>query len=65
MSILPQIIFAIVLFIGIGYFANNVRKIARNIKLGRDVDTSDNRPQRWKNMAKIAKPYHFYKNKCF
>ena len=54
MSILPQIIFAIVLFIGIGYFANNVRKIARNIKLGRDVDTSDNRPQRWKNMAKIA-----------
>jgi len=54
MEYLPQIIFAIVLIIGIGYFANNVRKLARNIKLGRDVDTSDNEPQRWKNMAKIA-----------
>ncbi|MFT4611407.1 MAG: heterodisulfide reductase subunit C [Glaciecola sp.] len=54
MSILPQVIFAIVLFIGIGYFANNVRKLVRNIKLGRDVDTSDNTSQRWKNMAKIA-----------
>ncbi|MFT7052385.1 MAG: heterodisulfide reductase subunit C, partial [Psychroserpens sp.] len=54
MSILPQVIFAIVFFIGIGYFANSVRKIARNIKLGQDVDTSDNKPQRWKNMARIA-----------
>ncbi|WP_028870822.1 4Fe-4S dicluster domain-containing protein [Psychroserpens burtonensis] len=54
MSILPQVIFAIVFFIGIGYFANSVIKIARNIKLGQDVDTSDNKPQRWKNMARIA-----------
>jgi heterodisulfide reductase subunit C len=54
MEYLPQIIFAILLLIGIGYFANNVRKLARNIKLGRDVDTSDDKPQRWKNMARIA-----------
>jgi heterodisulfide reductase subunit C len=54
MDILPQIIFAIVFLVGIGFFANNIRKIARNIKLGRDVDTSDNKPQRWKNMARIA-----------
>ncbi|WP_040279108.1 4Fe-4S dicluster domain-containing protein [Psychroserpens damuponensis] len=54
MGILPQIIFAIALFIGLGYFANNVRKLRRNIKLGQDVDTSDDKPQRWKNMAKIA-----------
>lgn len=54
MDILPQIIFAIVFLVGIGFFTNNIRKIARNIKLGRDVDTSDNKPQRWKNMARIA-----------
>jgi ferredoxin len=54
MGVLPQILFAIILFIGIGYFANNVRKLARNIKLGQDVDTSDDKPQRWKNMARIA-----------
>ena len=54
MDILPQIIFAIVFLVGIGFFANNIRKIARNIKLGSDVDTSDNKPQRWKNMARIA-----------
>jgi heterodisulfide reductase subunit C len=54
MEYIPQILFAIILCIGIGYFANNVRKLARNIKLGKDVDTSDNKPQRWKNMARIA-----------
>ncbi|WP_204345055.1 4Fe-4S dicluster domain-containing protein [Psychroserpens algicola] len=54
MSFLPQLIFAIALVIGIGYFANNVRKLMRNIKLGRDVDINDNKPQRWKNMAMIA-----------
>ncbi|MFT5847478.1 MAG: heterodisulfide reductase subunit C [Psychroserpens sp.] len=54
MGVLPQIIFAIILIIGIGYFANNVRKLARNIKLGHDVDTSDNKSQRWKNMAMIG-----------
>ncbi|WP_047546471.1 4Fe-4S dicluster domain-containing protein [Psychroserpens sp. Hel_I_66] len=54
MSFLPQIIFAIALVIGIGYFANNVRKLWRNIKLGRDVDVSDDKPQRWRNMARIA-----------
>ena len=54
MEYLPNILFAIVLVLGIGYFANNVRKLVRNIKLGKDVDVSDNKPQRWKNMAYIA-----------
>lgn len=51
---LPQILFAIVLIVGIGFFAKNVKKLSRNIKLGKDVDTSDHKPQRWKNMARIA-----------
>ena len=54
MEYLPNIIFAIILTIGIGYFANNVKKLFRNIKLGRDVDVSDDKPQRWKNMSMIA-----------
>lgn len=54
MSILPNILFAIVLIIGIGYFARNVKKLIRNIKLGQDVDRSDNPSARWKNMAMIA-----------
>ena len=54
MEYLPNILFAILLLIGIGYFAFNIRKIIRNIKLGRDVDRSDRKPERWKHMAKIA-----------
>ena len=54
MEYLPNILFAVVLLIGIGFFTLNVKKLARNIKLGKDVDVSDDKSQRWKNMAKIA-----------
>lgn len=36
------------------FFIRNVRKLIRNIRLGKSEDTSDNRPQRWKNMFRIA-----------
>ena len=54
MSFIPNILFALVLLTGIGYFARNVKKLRRNIKLGQDIDVSDNKSQRWKNMAMIA-----------
>ena len=54
MAYLPNILFAIALVIGIGYFVKNVRKLIRNIKLGKDIDVSDNKPQRLKNMINIA-----------
>ncbi len=54
MAYLPQIIFGIVLVFGIGFFAKNVKRLSRNIKLGKDVDVSDNTQQRWKNMIRIA-----------
>ncbi len=54
MEYIPNILFAIVLILGIGYFVKNVKKLSRNIKLGKDLDASDNKPQRWKNMAYIA-----------
>ena len=54
MSFLPNIIFAIVLIIGVGFFVKNVKKIIRNIKLGQKVNRTDNASARWKNMALIA-----------
>lgn len=54
MEYLPNIFFTIALVIGIGFFSRNIKRLTRNIKLGKDVDVSDNRPQRWKNMVRIA-----------
>ena len=54
MQYLPNILFLIALVLGVGFFIKNVRKLTRNINLGRDVDRSDNKPKRWRNMAKIA-----------
>ncbi|MEQ9581701.1 MAG: Fe-S oxidoreductase, partial [Arenibacter sp.] len=54
MDYIPNIIFAIILFAGIGFFAKNIKKLSRNIKLGRAVDTSDNKSQRRNNMFRIA-----------
>jgi heterodisulfide reductase subunit C len=54
MQYLPNIIFALILVAGIGFFAKNIQKLFRNIRLGKSVDRSDNNSKRWKNMAKIA-----------
>jgi len=54
MDYLPNILFAIILIAGIGFFTKNVKKLIRNIKLGKDVNVSDNKAQRWKNMTMIA-----------
>ncbi|GAA4934765.1 (Fe-S)-binding protein [Algibacter agarivorans] len=54
MEYLPNILFAIILIAGIGFFSKNVKKLIRNIKLGQVIDVSDNTSQRWKNMAMIA-----------
>ncbi|WP_178988837.1 (Fe-S)-binding protein [Winogradskyella schleiferi] len=54
MEYLPNIIFAIFLIAGIGYFAKNVKKLIRNIKLGHKVDASDHTSERWKNVVNIA-----------
>ncbi|MEN8886745.1 MAG: (Fe-S)-binding protein [Winogradskyella sp.] len=54
MEYIPNIIFAIVLIAGIGYFARNVKKLIRNIKLGQEVDATDNKSERWTNVVRIA-----------
>ncbi|WP_299164512.1 (Fe-S)-binding protein [uncultured Eudoraea sp.] len=54
MQYLPNIIFLIILITGIGYFSKNVKKLIRNINLGRGEMPADEKPERFKNMARIA-----------
>ena len=54
MSYLDNILFAILLIFGFGYFYINIKKIIRNINLGKDINRNDNAKDRWKNMAMIA-----------
>lgn len=54
MNYLDNILFAILLIAGFGFFASSVKKIIRNIKLGVDIDRKDNPQARWANMALIA-----------
>jgi heterodisulfide reductase subunit C len=54
MSFLDNILFALVLAIGVGYFTMNVKKLIRNINLGRDINRKDNSSKRWKNMTMVA-----------
>lgn len=45
----------VVLFIGaVVWFSMNIKKISRNINLGRDVDLTDNKSERWKKMILVA-----------
>jgi heterodisulfide reductase subunit C len=54
MQFIPNILFAIALILGVGYFSRNVKKLIRNIKLGHDVDVSDEKGKRLNNMLRIA-----------
>jgi len=51
---IENILFIIALLAGGGLFFVNVRKIIRNITLGKKLDRSDNKAERWKIMAKVA-----------
>ena len=54
MQIIAQILFVIALAAGIGFFARNIKRLIRNIKLGKAVDRSDNPGERFAKMARIA-----------
>lgn len=54
MQILSQILFLVILVAGIAFFTMNIRKVIRNIKLGKKVDRSDNSGERFAKMARIA-----------
>ena len=54
MQYLPNLIFIVILLLGIGFFTRNIKRVIRNVKLGKEVDLSDHRSVRWGNMARIA-----------
>jgi len=51
---MSNIIFGVLLIIGLGFFAWNVSKIRSNILLGRDISPTDNRKERWRTMLLVA-----------
>jgi heterodisulfide reductase subunit C len=51
---IAQIIFIVILAAGAIFFTKNVRKISRNIKLGKPLDRSDRPKERWMTMARVA-----------
>jgi len=54
MQIVAQILFIIALVAGIGFFAKNIKRVIRNVKLGKQVDRSDKPGERFAKMAKVA-----------
>ena len=51
MHIISQILFVIALVAGIGFFTRNIRRMIRNVKLGKEIDRSDNKGERFAKMA--------------
>ena len=54
MEYISRLIFLSILVLGVGFFIKNIKKLLRNIRLGKDINRSDNKDVRWRNMAKIA-----------
>jgi heterodisulfide reductase subunit C len=54
MEYIPQLLFILCLGFSIWFFARNVRKLRRNILLGKDIDKTDNKPVRLKKMIRVA-----------
>ena len=51
---IKQIIFSFILVVAVYLFYWNVKKIARNIKIGKEKKINDNRSKRWKLMFRVA-----------
>jgi len=54
MQYLGQALFLVLLIAGFGFFIRNVKKLIRNIKLGRKLDRTDRPKDRWRNMIRVA-----------
>lgn len=51
---ISQLLFVILSAVAIWYFARNIGRIRRNILLGKDVDMSDRKGERWGTMLRVA-----------
>ena len=54
MNYIPNVIFALIMIGALWFFSLNVKKIIRNIKLGKKIDRFDNPSERWATMARVA-----------
>ncbi|WBV59098.1 (Fe-S)-binding protein [Chryseobacterium camelliae] len=54
MQYIDNIIFLILLIAGFGLFAKSLQKIYRNIRLGKEINRSDRKGERWETMARVA-----------
>lgn len=54
MNYIDNILFAVLLILGVGFFVRNIKKVIRNIKLGKSIDRTDRKGERLKNMMMIA-----------
>ncbi len=54
MQYIPNILFLIIVVVGVGFFIKNCKKIIRNINLGQKIDPIDHKKTRWNNVLRIA-----------
>ncbi|MEN8797599.1 MAG: (Fe-S)-binding protein [Flavobacteriaceae bacterium] len=54
MEYIPNILFLLLLAAAVGLFSRNIRRMVRNVKIGRKKELNDNKARRWRNMARIA-----------
>ncbi|WP_312074886.1 4Fe-4S dicluster domain-containing protein [Chryseobacterium sp.] len=54
MQYIDNILFVTLMIAGFGLFAKSLQKIYRNIKLGREINRSDRKGERWETMARVA-----------
>ena len=54
MAYLPNLIFFTLVFCSLGLFTRNLKRIRRNINLGKDLDRNDSPSIRMKNMFRVA-----------
>lgn len=51
---IPNVLFVFLLVTAVTIFTKNILKIKNNIYLGKSIHRNDDKPERWKNMARIA-----------
>ena len=54
MQYIDNVIFLILLVVGFGLFFKSLKEIYRNIKLGREINRTDTKSERWAIMTRVA-----------
>jgi heterodisulfide reductase subunit C len=54
MTYIPNVLFFIIFSLGVAFFVTNINKVVQNIRLGKDLDRSDRKKERWINMILLA-----------